>query len=95
MPTSTGRVLWVTWCLGWSGFWAVLGAFGWPRRVCDQLVVVSRCEVWAVHGSWSALAWCWGAAVVSLAAILLRVGQPRRGKPVVYREAPRYPRSYE
>lgn len=37
---STGRVLWIIWCLAWAGLWTVLSVLAWTGiAVAWQLVL--------------------------------------------------------
>lgn len=73
---STGRVLWIIWCCGWAGVWAVFALLSWPHRVCAEYLLVNpQCMVWQMAGSaWRVVLWA-VLAQATLAAIMLPVGK--------------------
>ena len=78
-PMTTGRVLWIIWCLAWAGVWAVLAAVAWPRRACLMASLISTngnfCMAYGTVGSWPHVLVLGMAAVCAAAAIALPVGK--------------------
>ena len=39
-PMSTGRVLWIIWCLAWAGLWAVVSVLAWTGTAAAWQLVL-------------------------------------------------------
>jgi len=77
LRTSTGRVLWVIWCLAWAGFWLVAAVLSIPSSGC-VLVANGTCQGRVSHGSWPAVGVSAALLALSVAAVRLPVGREHR-----------------
>jgi len=44
-PMTTARVLWLIWCLGWAGFWFILGWFLPGLNIIMGIISITLCLI--------------------------------------------------
>lgn len=75
--TSTGRVIWIIWCLTWAGAWLVALVLSIPAGRCI-FAVNGTCQGSYTSGNWGAVLLSAVAFILSLLAARLPVGKEHR-----------------